>query len=101
MQQKIKALIILALVLAGLLIVMPGNAFAATAAVTSPLMTTRPYSATSPWNTPISSPVYDPHSADMVAMLKQTRNGGAITSDPTVYTYPVFWAVANNPKRTA
>lgn len=67
----------------------------------SPLATARPYAAFSAWNTPIgANPVIDPNSANMIALFKSTRNGGAISSDPTQYTYPVYWADASTPRRT-
>jgi hypothetical protein len=67
----------------------------------APMAFQRAYANNSPWNTLIgSSPIYDPHSNDMIALLKQTRNGGAITSDPTWYTYPVYWANQYTPRRT-
>ena len=53
----------------------------------------RPYSASSPWNTPISpSPVYDPDSALYVARL-----GDTLTSDPSQFTYPVYEVTSDTP----
>jgi len=46
----------------------------------------RPYTAASPWNTPIgSSPAIDAHSEEHVQAL-----GGPLTSDPAQYTFPVY-----------
>lgn len=46
----------------------------------------RPYSATSPWNTPIDANAdVDPQSGLLASSLT-----GALTSDPTQYTYPVY-----------
>lgn len=47
-----------------------------------------PYSADSPWNTPIdSSPVYDPQWQTYITAL-----AGTFGSDPTQYTYPLYSA---------
>ena len=57
---------------------------------------TRPYSATSPWNTPVGpSPVYDERSAEHVAAID-----GVLTSDMTQYTYPVYEVSAATPMQT-
>jgi hypothetical protein len=54
----------------------------------------RPYSATSPWNTPIGRhPRYDPQSRAHVAALDRR-----LTSDPTQYTYPVYEVDAGTPR---
>jgi hypothetical protein len=50
----------------------------------------RPYSPSSPWNTPIAEARY----ADGL------RVAGPLTSDPTQYTYPVYHARAGTPRRT-
>ena len=57
----------------------------------------RPYAATSPWNTPIADDVaHDPRSAAKVATLEPgTRK---LTSDPTQYTFPVYYADASTPR---
>ena len=50
---------------------------------------TPPYSATSPWNTPIgANPDVDPQGA---------APAGTLTSDPTQYTYPVYEVDATTP----
>jgi len=54
----------------------------------------RPYSADSPWNTPIGAhPRHHPQSRAHVAALDRT-----LTSDPTQYTYPVYDVGAGTPK---
>jgi hypothetical protein len=54
----------------------------------------RPYSADSPWNTPIGShPRYGADSRAHVAALDRT-----LTSDPTQYTYPVYEVGAGTPR---
>lgn len=51
----------------------------------------RPYLDNSAWNTPIGvSPQYDPHSAEMVATIGLSAEG-KITSDPTQFSYPVYF----------
>ena len=46
----------------------------------------RPYSDASPWNTPIGdAPVYAADSASRIAQIN-----GALTSDPTQFTYPLY-----------
>ena len=58
----------------------------------------RPYSASSAWNTPLAAgAASDPNSPGMIATLGQ-HNGGAITSDHTQYTFPVYFADANTPR---
>jgi hypothetical protein len=55
----------------------------------------RPYTASGPWNTPISSgAAIDGNSAAMIATIGQSSNGGVLTSDPTGYSYPVYVADA-------
>ena len=55
----------------------------------------RPYAGSSPWNTPIGSfPVYDPWSDVYVSSMQ-----GVLTSDPTQYTYPVYYASSSSPLR--
>jgi hypothetical protein len=51
----------------------------------------RPYSASSPWNTPIRD---HPRYADGLPVP------GPLTSDPTQFTYPVYEASPNTPRRT-
>jgi hypothetical protein len=61
------------------------QAVAGTAAVSE---CSRPYSSTSPWNTPIGPrPDVHPQSDLLTTSLR-----GALTSDPTQYTYPVYEA---------
>jgi hypothetical protein len=57
----------------------------------------RPYSADSPWNTPIgSSGQADPRSAELVAALDPDNE--ELTSDPTQFTLPVYSATRATPK---
>ena len=57
---------------------------------------TRPYTDASPWNTPIpSSAAYESNSAARVNAI-----GVNLSSDPTQFTYPVYYATAATPKRT-
>jgi len=54
----------------------------------------RPYSAASIWNTPIGpAPQYDPHSPEMIATIEQ-----GITSDPSQYTFPVYFVDDATPR---
>jgi hypothetical protein len=63
--------------------------------IKAPPPCTRLYSATSPWNTPISSNVeYDPLSSTYVAGFS-----GSFGSDPTQYTYLVYEVDAATPKQ--
>ncbi|HBY96439.1 MAG TPA: hypothetical protein DEP84_21265 [Chloroflexi bacterium] len=56
--------------------------------------TMRPYTETSIWNTPIGpNPQYDPHSAEMVATIDT-----GITSDPTVYSFTVYFVDESTPR---
>jgi hypothetical protein len=56
----------------------------------------RPYSANSPWNTPVpTQPRYHPQSRAITANLDN-----ALTSDPTQYTYPVYEVGPETPRRT-
>lgn len=56
----------------------------------------RPYSAASPWNTPIGpQPDYDPLSSVFTAAFS-----GDLASDPTQYTMPVYAVDAFTPQRT-
>lgn len=58
----------------------------------------RPYSDDSPWNTPISAnPHYDTYSDQMIDTIKR-KNGGAITSDPAQYSYPVYFVDQTTPR---
>ncbi len=53
----------------------------------------RPYSDTSPWNTPIAAkPAYHPRSASFVGRMRSP-----LTSDPTQYTYPVYSVAPDAP----
>jgi hypothetical protein len=55
----------------------------------------RPYTDSSPWNTPIASkPAYHPRSARFVARMR-----APLTSDPTQYTYPVYSVAPDAPLR--
>jgi uncharacterized protein YjdB len=58
----------------------------------------RPYSAGSPWNSPIPiDAAIDPNSAAMVATI--SANGtGKLRSDPEQYTYPVYFANSLTPR---
>ena len=57
----------------------------------------RPYSASSPWNREIAADVaVDPDSAAKVATM-DPRNE-KLTSDPTQYTFPVYYADASTPR---
>jgi len=47
----------------------------------------RPYTAWSPWNTSLVGAVHSPDSAARVSRI----SGGPLTSDPTQYTYPVYY----------
>lgn len=53
----------------------------------------RPYSDASPWNTPVGDAPVHPRSAFHVAALT-----GALSSDPTQYTYPVYPVGAMTPR---
>jgi hypothetical protein len=74
-----------------------------TATTTTPTTTTeppaapsscpRPYAGSSPWNTPVAAdPVVHANSAWYVSSITQ-----ALTSDPTQYTYPVYYADGSSP----
>jgi len=57
---------------------------------------TRPYSDASPWNTPIGAgPAIHPGDATYIASLTPT-----LSSDPTQYTYPVYYADSVTPLET-
>lgn len=53
----------------------------------------RPYTADSPWNTKLVNPTYHPQSD----LLISTLNGKTLTSDPTQYTYPVYFVDSTTP----
>jgi hypothetical protein len=56
-----------------------------------------PYSATSPWNTPVgSSPTVDPRNAQFISSMDPST--AKLTSDPTQYTLPVYYATNATPK---
>lgn len=60
----------------------------------------RPYTAGSIWNTPIEqSPAIDARSDELLDSIRDGPTGGAITSDPTQYTYPVYDVNAQTPRR--
>ena len=57
----------------------------------------RPYSASSPWNTPVPTGVaVDPNSAAKVATMDPANQ--KLTSDPTQFTFPVYYADASTPR---
>lgn len=59
-----------------------------------PKFTRRPYSDRSPWNTPIgANPTVHPNSAAGVSLI-----GGPLTSDPTQYTYPLYFVDSSTPR---
>ena len=59
------------------------------------------YSLSSPWNTPIAGrPELDPNSQQYVNYLTQNSDDRLLTSDPTQYSYPVFYVDATTPTRT-
>jgi hypothetical protein len=60
----------------------------------------RPYAADSPWNTPIpdGAPI-DPRSDALVATILESSNG-RLRSDPTQYSFPVYFSDATTPKLT-
>ncbi len=69
----------------------PTDSPTATPAGISPI---RPYSAASIWNTPIGpAPEYDAHSTDMIATI-----GAGITSDPSQYSFPVYFVDSTTPR---
>jgi hypothetical protein len=60
---------------------------------------TRPYSATSPWNTPIAaSPAISPQSSSYIHAIAD--NGMPLTSSVDQYTIPVYEVTASTPKAT-
>jgi len=60
------------------------------------LLARRPYTDASPWNTPIPSNVaVNPNSAASVATIT-----AQITSDPSQYTYPVYFVDSTTPMRS-
>jgi hypothetical protein len=64
------------------------------AAAAAPGFDRRPYTDSSPWNTRIgSSPTVQARSAAGVSLI-----GGPITSDPNMYTYPVYFVDRSTPK---
>ena len=64
----------------------------------SSVLETRPYSSSSVWNTPIGQdPVYDPHSADMIATIGLS-NEGEITSNTDNYSYTIYYADESTPR---
>jgi hypothetical protein len=57
----------------------------------------RPYSDTSPWNTPIvAAPKYDPHSDKMIATLG--LDDGQISADTGHYSYTIYYVDASTPR---
>ena len=60
----------------------------------------RPYTADSPWNTPIPADAsIDPQSEAMIAGIARSNNG-RLRSDPTQYSYPIYFADATTPRRS-
>jgi hypothetical protein len=58
----------------------------------------RPYSTSSPWNTPIADlPELDPLSQQYVNYLTSNTDQSLLTSDPTQYSLPVFTASLTTP----
>lgn len=56
----------------------------------------RPFTADSPWNTPIpSDAAIDPYSGAMIATIAAN---GALRSDPTQYTVPIYFADVATPR---
>src|SRR3954451_5064338 len=54
----------------------------------------RPFTATSAWNTPIAGgATVDPRSGSMIATIT-----GSLSSNPSSFTYPVYYADATTPK---
>ena len=67
-----------------------------TAPSTSGSATAKPYTSSSPWNTPIgSNPQISPNSAGMVSSLT-----GSFGSDPTAYTMPLYIVNSSTPMQT-
>jgi hypothetical protein len=61
----------------------------------------QPYSADSPWNTPIAAtPSLDPDSALYVNYLVTNTDQNILTSDPTQYSFPLFVVDASTTQRT-
>ena len=57
----------------------------------------RPYSASSPWNTEVAADAaVDPASAAKVATMDP--DNAKLTSDPTQFTFPVYYADASTPR---
>ena len=60
----------------------------------------RPYTADSPWNTPIQAgAAVDANSTAMIATIAASSNG-KLRSDPTQYAYPIYFADASTPRTT-
>jgi hypothetical protein len=73
-----------------------GGVDQAAAAEEAPAGCERPYTSSSPWNTPIGpSPTVRSDSAAVMAGIE-----GPLSSDPTQYTYPVYYVTALTPRRT-
>ena len=61
----------------------------------------RPFSADSPWNTPIGpNPAIDPDSAAMIATLAACQSQGRFYINIDEWTIPVYYANANTPTYT-
>jgi hypothetical protein len=54
----------------------------------------RPYAAWSPWNTPLVGAQYQADSAAGVKLIQ----GGQLSSDPTQYTYPLYYVTRQTPR---
>jgi hypothetical protein len=60
----------------------------------------RPYTADSLWNTPISADaVYEANSSDLIATMGAGANSGRISTDTTRFTFTVYYADENTPRR--
>jgi hypothetical protein len=59
----------------------------------------RPYDPSSAWNTPINSAARaDANSDAMIATIGMSKNGGAISSDASQFSYPVYFADRSTPR---
>jgi hypothetical protein len=73
-------------------------AVAAPTAVPVDVLRMRPYTDTSPWNTPIApDSKYDLHSDEMVATIG-LKGGGQLGADSGDYSYTVYFADASTPR---
>jgi hypothetical protein len=80
------------------LAVPPATSIAAPTAVRVDVLRLRPYTDTSPWNTPIdSNPIYDRYSDQMVATLG-LKARGQIGADSGNYSYTVYFVDEATPR---